>query len=115
MAAPMNHKYHQPANFNIFLLSLVTVLVTNSFMHSELHALSTEEVPLVLTEQIAKLEAEIDTRVAILYGLDAEDQRWAAKAAKNFAEADRIRQALADEGIVLKDSPTGTTWEAATA
>jgi cysteinyl-tRNA synthetase len=37
--------------------------------------------------------------------------RAAAKAAKNFAEADRIRQALASEGIVLKDSPTGTTWE----
>ncbi len=34
-----------------------------------------------LTEQIARLEAEIDTRVATLYGLDAEDQRWAAKAA----------------------------------
>jgi cysteinyl-tRNA synthetase len=37
--------------------------------------------------------------------------RAAAKAAKNFAEADRIRQALAAEGIVLKDSPVGTTWE----
>jgi len=37
--------------------------------------------------------------------------RASAKAAKNFAEADRIRQALAAEGIVLKDSPTGTTWE----
>jgi cysteinyl-tRNA synthetase len=37
--------------------------------------------------------------------------RAAAKAAKNFAEADRIRQALAAEGVVLKDSPTGTTWE----
>ena len=35
-----------------------------------------------------------------------------AKAAKNFAEADRIRKALLDSGIVLKDSPTGTTWEA---
>ena len=32
-----------------------------------------------LTEQIAKLEAEIDARVAALYGLDAEDQRWAAQ------------------------------------
>jgi cysteinyl-tRNA synthetase len=37
--------------------------------------------------------------------------RAAAKAGKNFAEADRIRQSLAAEGIVLKDSPTGTTWE----
>jgi hypothetical protein len=35
----------------------------------------------VLTEQIAKIEAEIDARVAALYGLDAEDQRWAAQSA----------------------------------
>ncbi len=39
--------------------------------------------------------------------------RAAAKVAKNFAEADRIRKALAEQGIVLKDSPTGTTWESA--
>ena len=39
--------------------------------------------------------------------------RAAAKAAKNFAEADRIRAALLAQGIVLKDSPAGTTWEAA--
>lgn len=38
--------------------------------------------------------------------------RAAAKAAKNFAEADRIRQGLLAQGIVLKDSPAGTTWEA---
>lgn len=37
-------------------------------------------------------------------------QRAAAKVAKNFAAADRIRQDLADQGIVLKDSPAGTTW-----
>ena len=39
--------------------------------------------------------------------------RAAAKAAKDFAEADRIRQALLAQGIVLKDSAAGTTWEAA--
>jgi cysteinyl-tRNA synthetase len=39
--------------------------------------------------------------------------RAEAKKAKNFAEADRIRQELLAQGIVLKDSAAGTTWEAA--
>ncbi len=34
-----------------------------------------------------------------------------AKKAKNFAEADRIRNDLLAQGIVLKDSAAGTTWE----
>jgi len=40
-------------------------------------------------------------------------ERAAAKKAKNFAEADRIRNELLGQGVVLKDSPAGTTWEAA--
>jgi cysteinyl-tRNA synthetase len=40
-------------------------------------------------------------------------QRAAAKAAKNFAEADGIRKQLLEKGIVLKDSASGTTWESA--
>jgi cysteinyl-tRNA synthetase len=38
-------------------------------------------------------------------------ERAAAKAAKDFAEADRIRQDLLALGIVLKDSAAGTSWE----
>ena len=40
------------------------------------------------------------------------DARTQAKGSKNFAEADRIRQDLLASGVVLKDTPTGTTWEA---
>ena len=38
-------------------------------------------------------------------------ERADAKKAKNFAEADRIRAELLTSGILLKDSPHGTTWE----
>lgn len=39
--------------------------------------------------------------------------RAEAKKTKNFAEADRIRQELADAGIILEDTPQGTTWRRA--
>ena len=38
-------------------------------------------------------------------------ERAAAKLAKDFAGADRSRQNLLERGILLKDSPNGTTWE----
>ena len=38
-------------------------------------------------------------------------QRAAAKAARDYAAADQIRKDLLLQGIVLKDSASGTTWE----
>ncbi|HSG24120.1 MAG TPA: cysteine--tRNA ligase [Azonexus sp.] len=40
-------------------------------------------------------------------------ERTAAKKTKNFAEADRIRDELKAAGIVLDDSPQGSTWRRA--
>jgi cysteinyl-tRNA synthetase len=48
-------------------------------------------------------EAGIDVQALI-------EQRAAAKKAKNYAEADRIRKELLEQGIVLEDSASGTTW-----
>ncbi len=46
-------------------------------------------------------ESRIDALIA---------ERQSAKAARNFARADQIRQELAAQSIVLQDSPQGTTW-----
>ena len=49
-------------------------------------------------------------------GLAAEDierlieERLAARRGKNFAEADRIRDALTAQGIILEDTAQGTSW-----
>lgn len=46
-------------------------------------------------------ESEIEAKIA---------QRIEAKASKNFAQADAIRDELAAMGIILKDSREGTSW-----
>jgi cysteinyl-tRNA synthetase len=40
-------------------------------------------------------------------------ERVAARKAKNWAESDRIRDALVAEGVVLEDGPGGTIWRRA--
>ncbi len=43
---------------------------------------------------------------------DLIEQRQQARADRDFARADQIRQQLTEHGIVIEDGPTGTTWRA---
>ncbi len=71
---------------------------------------------LVTLAQVLGLEAEWREETTVNDGLsDGEiesmiQQRQAARKAKNFAEADRIRDRLQVQGITLIDSPDGTRW-----
>jgi cysteinyl-tRNA synthetase len=59
----------------------------------------------------------VQDRIALKPAVDAEEiaraisARNEARKSKNFKESDRIRDELAAKGIVLKDGPSGTTWE----
>jgi cysteinyl-tRNA synthetase len=52
------------------------------------------------------VDPELKARVESLV-----DQRQAARKQRNFAEADRLRRELAGLGVVLVDTPAGTTWK----
>lgn len=55
-------------------------------------------------EQADDLDAEVEKKI---------EARQAARKAKNWAEADRIRDELKDKGIVLEDTPQGVKWHRA--
>ncbi|MBN9048127.1 MAG: cysteine--tRNA ligase [Rhizobiales bacterium] len=84
---------------------------------AELHALHARGESEALAGSLAALgftqrprsRREVDkTQVEALVA-----QRLAARKVKDFAESDRIRDALTAMGVILKDSKDGTTWEVA--
>jgi cysteinyl-tRNA synthetase len=76
-----------------------------------------------LAQACLDLLMELSDVIGIPYGegasdLDAEiealiEQRQAARKAKNWAEADRIRDELKAQGIILEDTPQGVKWKRA--
>jgi len=92
--------------------------------------------PLALSRLVSITDPKSLTASGMLLGLFAHSERWPhffldmhsgeydrvsrlvderveAKTRRDFATADRIRDELQDQGIVLEDGPDGTTWRRA--
>jgi cysteinyl-tRNA synthetase len=59
----------------------------------------------LLTAEVSREAAESDPRIDALLA-----ERQAARARRDFAGADRIRDQLAAEGIAIEDTPEGPKW-----
>jgi cysteinyl-tRNA synthetase len=75
-------------------------------LHADLAFLGLDLGGLEGADAVAEIDPDFRARIDALVG-----ERLAARRAKNWAEADRLREQLRRHNVVLKDSKDGTTWE----
>ena len=102
-------------NTSVAITALYDVLKAKTTDATKLAAIADFDTVLCLNllkaaEEIRRKEAE-EAAASADPEIDAlVDARTAAKKAKNFAEADRIRDELKARGIEIIDTPQGTKW-----
>ena len=131
-AAALRHVEAGPAEAPDALLAALKDDLNTPQALAEIHeiagALNKAEDP----EEKPRLEGQLLAGGALLGLLEADPEAWfqggggtlsaeeieariearrQARKSKDFAEADRIRDDLAAQGIVLEDGPEGTTWK----
>ena len=88
----------------------------NKAQEGELPALKSELLAVANLMGILQQDPEEWFKSTVKSGMDAAkvdaliEERLAARAAKNWARSDEIRDMLLAQGVVLEDSKEGTTW-----
>jgi cysteinyl-tRNA synthetase len=77
-------------------------------LESGRHAVTGFSARMFVIRADGSIETDPETVAYIQKSIEA---RNAARKARDFKEADRIRDELLKQGIQLNDSPSGTTWE----
>lgn len=89
------------------------IRLINQYLEKEAVSLKVlNEMKQVLSRLLSIFGLEFENDEAINHRVQALiDERNQARAAKDFVKADAIRDQLKEEGIILNDTPQGTTWK----
>ncbi|MDR2900972.1 MAG: cysteine--tRNA ligase [Treponema sp.] len=83
-------------------------ILSAAFIMDQVLGLDLEKVASAQDEESSNESPEFVAEIEALI-----EARAQAKKSKDFASADRIRNELKEKGILLEDSPSGTTWKKA--